>query len=117
MGQRMRKRKTVLLLGAGALLAVGSAGVAVAAGADDAERPITGSALQQAEQAALAETGGARVSDTEIGDEESRYEVEVTLDNGEHVDVQLNEDFAVVGSEGETPADDDGAREDEGAGE
>lgn len=46
---------------------------------------------------------------TEVGDEESYYEVEVTLDNGSEVDVQLDESFAVVGSEG-----DDGAEPGDG---
>ena len=31
----------------------------------------------------------------------SLYEVEVTLDDGRQVDVQLDETFAVVGSEGD----------------
>ena len=35
---------------------------------------------------------------TEVGDEESYYEVEVTLDDGTQVDVQLDRDFQVVGS-------------------
>ena len=38
---------------------------------------------------------------TEVEDEESYYEVEVTLDDGTQVDVQLDEDFAVVGTESE----------------
>ena len=33
---------------------------------------------------------------TEVGDEESYYEVEVTMDDGSRVDVQLDESFAVV---------------------
>jgi hypothetical protein len=45
-----------------------------------------------------ASTGGGRVTGTEIHDEESYHEVEVTLDNGDQVDVQLDEGFAVVGS-------------------
>ena len=32
-------------------------------------------------------------------DEESYYEVEVTLEGGEQVDVQLNESFQVVGTD------------------
>ncbi len=39
------------------------------------------------------------VTDTEVGDEESWYEVEVTLDDGSQVDVQLDRSFNVVGSE------------------
>ena len=41
------------------------------------------------------------------GDEDSFYEVEVTLDDGTDVDVQLDEAFIVVGSEAETGADED----------
>lgn len=37
------------------------------------------------------------VTDTEVGDEESHYEIEVTLEDGRQVDVQLTEDFEVVG--------------------
>jgi hypothetical protein len=51
------------------------------------------------------------VTETEVGDEESLYEVEVTLDDGTQVDVQLDEDFNVVGDER------DGAGEDEGPGD
>ena len=47
------------------------------------------------------------MTETEVGDEESLYEVEVTLDNGDQVDVQLDEDFAVVGTKTESGADDD----------
>ena len=59
--------------------------------------------------AALEHTGGAASPSTEVGDEESYYEVEVTLDDGSQVDVQLDEQFNVVGDE----ADDDGSGEDD----
>ncbi|CAN5534922.1 hypothetical protein BH24ACT4_BH24ACT4_17360 [soil metagenome] len=42
--------------------------------------------------------GGGRVTDTEVGDEDSYYEVEVTADDGTQVDVQLDRDFNVVSS-------------------
>ena len=76
-------------------------GVAIAAGGDDdaTQQPITGSALDHAKAAALAHTGEGRVTETEVGDEESYYEVEVTLDNGKQVDVQLNRSFEVVSGE------------------
>lgn len=81
-----------------AALAAGGVGVALATqGNDDSQPPITGEALQRASDAALAHTGGGRVTETEVGDEESYYEVEVTLDNGSQVDVQLAHDFQVVG--------------------
>jgi uncharacterized membrane protein YkoI len=96
----MTSRKKFLIAGACvAALAAGGAGVAVATGGDDdSEQPITGSALDQAEAAALAETGGGTVTETETGDEESFYEVEVTRADGSQVDVQLDRDFNVVGS-------------------
>lgn len=65
----------------------------------DSDQPITGPALEKASEAALAHTGGGRVTGTEVGDEDSYYEVEVTLDDGSQVDVQLNEDFSVVGQQ------------------
>ena len=88
-----------LIVGAGAA----SGGAAIAAGGDDdgTETPITGSALDNATTAALEHTGGGRVTGTEIGDEESYYEVEVTLDDGRQVDVQLDKSFNVVSSEGD----------------
>jgi len=97
---------TVLAAGAGA------AGIAVAGGSDDTEAPIKGSALEQAEEAALAETGEGEVTETETGDEESYYEVEVTLDNGDEVDVQLNRDFDVVGSETDDPGEEESGADD-----
>lgn len=101
--------KKKVAIGAASILAVGAgaAGIAVAGGGDDNEAPIKGSALEKASDAALAETGGGTVTETETGDEESYYEVEVTLDDGTMTDVQVNRDFEVVGSE------DDGTEEDE----
>ena len=58
-------------------------------------------------------TGGGEVTETEVGDEESYYEVEVTLADGGQVDVQLDRDFNVVGdeSDGEESGEDDEAGE------
>ena len=105
----MRRKKALL---AGLAIAVAAAvggGVAIAGGGDDdaTDTPITGSALDQAKAAALAHTNGGRVTGTEVGDEESYYEVEVTLPNGKQVDVQLDRSFDVVGSEQEGQKDED----------
>ncbi|MGH8912771.1 MAG: hypothetical protein ACRDVD_09670 [Acidimicrobiia bacterium] len=62
---------------------------------------ISGADLDRATAAALAYLGEGRVTGTEVGDEESYYEVEVTLDGGRQVDVQLDKSFNVVGSEGD----------------
>jgi uncharacterized membrane protein YkoI len=63
------------------------------------DRSIGGSALDQASAAALQHTGGGQVTDTEVGDAESYYEVEVSRDDGTQVDVQLDRSFNVVGGE------------------
>jgi uncharacterized membrane protein YkoI len=94
----MKKRtKVALVSGAVAVAAAIGTGAAVSATGHDSEVPITGPDLAKASAAALAHTGGGRVSQTEVGDEDSYYEVEVTLDDGSQVDVQLNRDFGVVG--------------------
>lgn len=64
---------------------------------------ITGDALTRASGVALAHAGSGRVTETEVNDEESYYQVEVTLDNGNQVDVQLDKDFKVVGQKVEGP--------------
>lgn len=93
---RTRTKLTV----AGAALALGTVGVGAAmvgaSSGDDQEPAISGDALDRASAAALAHTGEGRVTDTEVGDEDSYYEVEVTLDDGSQVDVQLDEEFHVV---------------------
>jgi hypothetical protein len=93
----------------GTVTAVGAAAVAIGAGIataqpDDGEgTPITGEALTKASQTALAFTGGGTVTGTEVGDEESCYEVEVTKADGGQVDVQLNENFLLVRSKTDPP--------------
>jgi uncharacterized membrane protein YkoI len=93
--------KLAVAAASGVAAVAASVGIAVANSGDDdeTERPISGDALQKASDAALEHTGGGRVTGTEVGDEESLYEVEVTLDDGHQVDVQLDESFAVVGTE------------------
>jgi hypothetical protein len=83
-----------------AAVAIG-AGVAVAQPDDSNETPITGDALTQATNAAVAFTGGGSVTQTKVGDEESYYQVEVTLADGQQTDVQLDQQFQVVGSKTE----------------
>jgi uncharacterized membrane protein YkoI len=93
----------------GIVAAVEAAAVAIGTGfaaaqPDDGEgTPITGEALTNASQAALAFTGGGTVTGTEVGDEESYYEVEVTKADGSQVDVQLNENLMVVDSKTDPP--------------
>ena len=105
------ERKTKGLIAAAVVVgALGAGGVAIAGvGGDDdgSDKPITGSALDKASAAALDHTGGGRVTETEVGDEESRYEVEVTKDDGSQVDVQLDQNFKVVGDEADGKGEDE----------
>jgi uncharacterized membrane protein YkoI len=107
-------KKIVLVIVLALALAAVAAGIAIGAGGRDDETPITGTALTRASAAALEHTGGGRVTDTEAGDEEGAYEVEVTLPDGSQVDVHLDAGFNVLGdepegneSEDETGTDDD----------
>jgi len=93
-----------IIIAVAAIAALGAGGAAVAGAARGGEdgpggdKAITGTALDNASAAALQSTGGGRVTGTEVGDEESYYEVEVTRDDGGQVDVQLDRGFHLVGS-------------------
>ena len=101
-------KRIALIVAVVVALAAISTGIAIAAGAgDDGGKPITGNALARASAAALASTGGGRVTETEVGDEDGYYEVEVTLGDGSQVDVHLDESFNVLGSEVDTEQPDD----------
>jgi uncharacterized membrane protein YkoI len=106
--QAIPKRIAAVIAGT-TVVTAGAVGAAAAMAGDDeaSERPIPATDRKQAEEAALTETRGGQVTDTEVGDEESLYEVEVTRDDGTQVDVQLDNDFNVVGTEEENAPDDD----------
>jgi hypothetical protein len=105
-------RKLVLIGALVVVIGVVSAGFAIAAGGGD-EQPLTGSTLEKATDAALAHTGGGTVVETETGDDGAAYSVEIRLDDGSQVEVNIDGNFEVIGSE----ADDDSAGEDEGSGD
>jgi uncharacterized membrane protein YkoI len=103
----------VIAAAAIAALALGGAAIAGAAGGGDddaSDKPITGQALDRAKAAALDHTGGGEVTETEAGDEEGAYEVEVTRADGSQVDVHLDKGFDVIGQAG----DNDGGEDDSG---
>lgn len=108
MNPKLTPKRTAVVVATAAVMSAGAVGGAYAIAGDDdgQDRPIPASELDQAERAALAETGGGTVTETEVDDEESKYEVEVTLDDGSQVDVQLDADFQVVGSETDGTEDD-----------
>ena len=68
---------------------------------------ITGNELEQASAAALKYIGEGRVTDSEVGDEEGYYEIEITLDNGQEVDVHLDENFNVLSHESDSGNEED----------
>ncbi len=102
-----RRKSGLIAVAAAAALGGGGAAIAGAAGGDDdaTDRAITGPALDRAGAAALNHTGGGRVTETEIGDEEGAYEVEVTRADGSQVDVHLDSGFKVLGSAADGEAD------------
>lgn len=104
-------RRTKWIAGGVLALAVvaGGAGLALAGGSDD-DSPLTGPDLEQATQAALEHTGGGTVIETEVGDDGAAYGVEIRLDDGSVVEVQLDASFNVTGDE----SDDDGSTDDVG---
>ena len=86
---------TALALGGSALAGAASGGGESDAG--DKSTAIGGDAKAQAEKAALAETGGGTVNQTELDNENgATYEVEVAKTDGSKVDVRLDDSFKVV---------------------
>ena len=89
----MNRRTTWIAAGALAvLIAAGAVGLTLAQGGDTDE-PLSGTNLDRATQAALEHTGGGTVIETEVGDDGAAYGVEVRLDDGSVVEVQLDENF------------------------
>jgi uncharacterized membrane protein YkoI len=99
----MRRRVTLIAVGAVAVAAVvlGGAAVADARQGDDGE-PLRGTTLERATAVALNAAGGGRVTETEHDSEDgATYEVEVTKSDGSQVDVRLDGAFNVVVVEGD----------------
>ncbi len=103
----MKRIALIVVIVVAALIA--TAGIALAArnSFDDPQQPITGTALARASEVALASTGGGRVTETEVGDEDSYYEVEVTLAGGRQMDVQLDKSFSVVSTKADSDSSSD----------
>ena len=109
----MSRYRKLIAVAAALLVIIAGATIAVASGEDEGasdddatEQAISGTELRRASEAALDYIGEGEVTDTEVGDEESYYEVEITRDDGSQVDVQLDRDFEVVGSEDEDEEED-----------
>ena len=106
------RRRTKWIVGgvlAGALIIGGiGTGVAQQAASDD-DQPLTGETYDRATAAALEATKGGKVTETEVGDDGAAYGVEVLLDDGRQVEVNLDREFKVIGQE----LDDDAGESDE----
>lgn len=96
----MRKRATIAIAGAVAVVGIAAGGAAVATSGDDdgpASHDYTPAQRKAAEAAALEATGGGSVNSTEIDHENgATYEVEVRKPDGSTVDVRLDAGYAVV---------------------
>jgi hypothetical protein len=105
MTSKLRSKRIVIpAIAAAAVLGVGGTVwvTTASAGPSDSE-------IDRASAVALAEVGEGKVTETETGDEEGAYEVEVTKDDGSQVEVHLDENFKVISVEDESgdEADDD----------
>ncbi len=118
----MNRKKLAISAAVAALLALGGGGAAIATqqgqapatGDDSSEQRATGPNIEKAKSAALEHTNEGSVTDTEVGDEEGYYEIEVTLEDGSQVDVHLDRDLNVLGTldDHESPDDKDGPNDD-----
>ncbi len=106
----MRRRVLKIAIGVALLAALAGGGAAWATAGGGDEKPLTGTTLDRATAAALEHTGGGTVTETETGDDGAAYGVEVRLGDGSQVEVNLDENFQVIGRE----ADDDGPGDEDG---
>ena len=115
-----RKKRMWIVVAAVLALGVigGGTGVGIAvsnngssSGDGDNDQPITGSALTNCTEAALAgQPEGSTVTETEIGDDGAAYGVEIRLADGSEIEVSLDADCVVMGQEADVdgPNDEDG---------
>jgi hypothetical protein len=98
-----------------ACIVVAGSTIAVANRGKGTDHPLSGNALDRAAAAALAHTGGGTVVESDVGDAGVNYSVEVRLDDGSSVEVRLDQNFNVIGSQ----HDEDGANgpQDQGSSE
>ncbi len=107
---KLNRRIVIAVAAVVSVLAAGGAGIAQAVGGEP-EKPVTGTAAEQAKAAALEAAGGGTVTEIEGQDDDGVgvYEVEVRRDDGTQVEIHLDAQFQLVG----TVADDDTGSESE----
>lgn len=103
-------KRTRWMVGAGiaVTVVVGGAGAVLASNADD-DAQLEGVSRDKAVAAAKAHVGEGEVTDTEIGDDGAAYGVEIRKADGAQVEVNLDKDYQVTGTE----ADDDSGPDDD----
>ena len=100
------QRKYIIIGGAALALSAGGVGAAVAAGGgDDASEQVSGPAADKARAAALAEHPGTANAVERDSDNGGTWEVEITGNDGKTVDVELDENYDVIGVEGDDDED------------
>ncbi|WP_204078991.1 PepSY domain-containing protein [Mycobacterium riyadhense] len=93
---------------AASAVALAAAGIGIAA-ADDDETPVTGPAADQARAAAIQAVPGGRAGevDQETNEGAAFYGVKVTKPDGTTVEVHLDQNFRVLGTQPVGPGGDD----------
>ena len=105
----MNKRtKWIVVAGLAFAGVVGGAGAVMATATDD-DTPLTGESRDRAIAAARAHIGEGEVTETELGDDGAAYGVEIRRPDGSQVEVHLDKDYKVTGTE----ADDDSGPDDD----
>jgi hypothetical protein len=106
------QRRAKVIVGGAIVAAVigGGTGAGLAASSGDDDKPLTGTNLDRAVTAATDATGGGTVTETEAGDDGASSSVEIRLQDGRQVEVDLDAEFRVTGQE----TDDDGPGDDDG---
>lgn len=105
----MQRRPKWIVGGVATMAALGAAGAGIAAGGGGNGAPLTDDRWEQAVAAALDYTGGGTVTETEVDDDGAAYEVEIRKPDGSQVEVQLDRNFAVTGSQVDDDPDGDDA--------
>jgi uncharacterized membrane protein YkoI len=107
----MKRNTRIITASIATAVVVVGAGAAYAVAATDGET-VDSDDMQRASEAALAETGGGTI--TEIEHDDGGYDVEVRLEDGTEVDVDLAGDFTVRSTEtDESDEPDDGHDDDD----
>lgn len=87
------------MVAASAVAVVGLAAGFGFAASDRDDQPLEGTQFEQASRVALEATGGGVVVDSEAGDGDAAFEIEIRRPDGSQVEVRLDSDFVVLGTE------------------